>query len=219
MMMRAIPAILAVLVLATALVGCRGMRSDRQPIHPNLNMDFGPNFKAQRDNPFFEDGMAMREPVPGTVARERLITSENAPYMQGRDEGGAFVAVMPVAVDEAMLARGLERYQIFCTMCHGGTGDGQGIIMAGNAGQGFGHVPAPTFHSEFLRGAPDGYLYDVITNGIRSMAPYGPQISVADRWAIVAHIRALQRSQAASAADLPQTERERLAPQTPTVTE
>ncbi len=88
-------------------------------------------------------------------------------------------------------------------MCHGLAGDGQGIIMTG----GYGYVPAPTFHSEMVRAQADGYLYNALTYGVRSMPGYGTQIPVEDRWAIVAYIRALQRSQNASASDVPENER------------
>jgi mono/diheme cytochrome c family protein len=209
-------ALLSLTVLVLALAGCRGWRSERQPIHPNLNMDFTENFKAQRPNPFFEDNMAMRTPPPGTVARARLQTAENAPYLLGRDAGGQFVETMPVDITAALLARGQERYNIFCTVCHGAVGDGQGIIMVGNQGQGYGYVPAPTFHSDASRALSDGYLYDALTNGIRNMPGYGHQIPVADRWAIVAHIRALQRSQHAAAQDLPSPEAQRLRATPPT---
>lgn len=189
------------------------MRSERPPIHPNLNMDFGEHFQPGEANPFFEDGSAMRQPVPGTVARARLRTTENAPLMMGRSPAGEFVTTSPVVTTEELLQRGHERYEIFCSVCHGGTGDGQGIIMVGNAGQGYGYVPAPTFHSDALRASPEGYLYDVIANGVRNMPSYGHQIQVMDRWAIVAHVRALQRAQAATAGDLPEPERQRLGAQ------
>jgi len=202
--------LIGLLVLAVVLSGCRGWRTDRQPIHPNLNMDFTENFKAQRPNPFFEDGAAMRTPPPGTVARGQLVTSETRAFFEGRDAGGAFVQTMPVRITEALLARGHERYNIFCAVCHGAVGEGDGIIMVGNLGQGYGYVPAPTFHSDAVREASDGYLYEVTTDGIRTMPGYGHKIPVADRWAIVAHIRALQRSQDAGAADLPQPEAQRL---------
>jgi mono/diheme cytochrome c family protein len=208
--MRASLAILSLIVLLAAATGCRGMRSERPPIHPNLNMDFGQHYQAGEANPFFEDGSAMRQPVAGTVARERLRTTENAAFTLGRTPAGAYVQESPVVISEALLLRGRERYEIYCSVCHGGVGDGQGIIMVGNAGQGYGYVPAPTFHSESLRAAADGYIFDVITNGVRNMSSYGHQVQVMDRWAIVAHVRALQRSQAASAADLPETERQRL---------
>jgi mono/diheme cytochrome c family protein len=141
----------------------------------------------------------MRKPPSGTVARGML--REDARYYAGRTEDGEYVEQMPVPVTRALLERGQERYDIFCTVCHGGSGDGNGIIMAGN----YGYTPAPTYHSERLRDVTDGYIYDVITNGVRNMTGYAQQIPVADRWAIVAYVRALQRSQNADAADVPQS--------------
>jgi mono/diheme cytochrome c family protein len=117
-----------------------------------------------------------------------------------------------------VLARGQERYNIFCTVCHGYSGDGQGIIMVGNAGQGYGYTPAPSYHTDGLRARADGYLYDAIANGVRSMPSYGHSISVPDRWAIVAYIRALQRAQNAGAEDVPAQIRAQLETANPNVT-
>ncbi len=211
------PLLTALALAAVALAGCQGMTSSKQPVHPILNMDFQQRFEEQEANPLFADGAAMRTPVPGTVARGHLRTTENAPFQLGRDAAGAFVAEIPVPVTEALVARGRERYTIYCAVCHGDAGDGRGIIMTGNGGQGYGYVPAPTYHSDFLRTVPDGYLYSVIANGVRNMPSYGHQISPADRWAIVAYVRALQRSQNATAEDVPAPERERLATSNPNV--
>jgi mono/diheme cytochrome c family protein len=143
----------------------------------------------------------MRAPVRGTVARGEL--KDDTALWAGRDASGAFVADNPLTVDLALLERGREKYDIYCSVCHGLAGDGQGIIMTG----GYGYVPAPTYHSDMLRAQPDGYIYDALTWGIRSMPGYGTQIKVEDRWAIVSYIRALQRSQAASVDDVPESER------------
>ena len=209
-MPRLTTSLFAVLGLAVALTGCRGMTSSETPIHPNPNMDFQQRFEEQEANPFFADGAAMRMPVSGTIARGQLRTTQNAVFELGRDAGGAYVASSPVPATPALLERGRERYTIYCSVCHGDAGDGRGIVMTGNGGQGFGYVPAPTYHSERLRTVPDGYLYYVIANGIRNMPSYGHEVGPNDRWAIVAYIRALQRSQNASAADVPQPERDRL---------
>lgn len=189
--MTALRALTAVFVLG-ALAGCRGDASDAPPIHINPNMDWQERFDPQEANDFFADGRAMRPPVAGTVARGFL--REDTAFHFGRDASGAYVASTPVEVTAELMERGRERYEIFCSVCHGSAGDGQGIIMTGN----YGYVPAPTYHSEALRAAPDGYYYDVIANGIRSMPGYAQQIPVADRWAITAYIRALQRSQYAA---------------------
>ena len=187
------------------------MKSDDAPIHPNLNMDFQEKFEAQEANPFFADGAAMRPPVAGTVARGQLRTTGNADVEYGRTGAGGFVADIPLDVTPALLERGQERYNIFCSVCHGPSGDGQGVIMVGNAGQGYGYTPAPTYHSDYLRGIEDGYLYNVIANGVRSMPSYGHELPVDDRWAVVAYIRALQTSQNATEADIPLEERDRVA--------
>jgi mono/diheme cytochrome c family protein len=215
--LRLAPAVATLALAALALAGCRGTTSVRPPIHPNLNMDFQERFEEQEANPFFADGAAMRVPVAGTVARGHLRTTANAPAMLGRTAGGGYVDRIPQPVTLALIQRGQARYDIFCSTCHGAAGDGRGIVMVGNAGQGYGFTPAPTYHSEYLRGVPDGYLFEVIANGVRTMPSYGQQVPPADRWAIVAYIRALQRSQSTGAADIPEAERQRLTPAIPTV--
>jgi mono/diheme cytochrome c family protein len=182
------------------------MKSENPPIHPNMNMDIQNRFDPQEANPLFADNAAMRKPPSGTVARGLLRADSR--YFAGRTEEGEYVEQMPVPVNRALLERGQERYEIFCTVCHGAAGDGNGIIMTGESnvtGQGYGYTPAPTYHSERLREVTDGYIYDVVANGVRNMSGYAQQIPVADRWAIVAYVRALQRSQNADAADVPQS--------------
>ena len=187
----------AALLAVVLLAGCRGTTSLEPPIHISPNMDWQERFDPQAANPFFADGRAMRPPVPGTVARGFL--REDAPFFFGRTENGAFVQEVPLPMTMELLRRGQERYGIYCSPCHGPAGDGNGIIMTG----GYGYVPAPTYHSDALRAQPDGYIYNVVVNGVRSMTGYGTQISVADRGAIVAYIRALQRSQNAQRGDVP----------------
>lgn len=184
-------------LVALLLAGCRDTRSGNEPIDPNLDMDFQQKFGPQQTNPFFEDNAAMRAPVPGTVARGDL--RENSALYRGRGSDGAYVDQIPIAVNRRVLERGQERYNIYCTPCHGRTGAGDGIIMRGN----YGYTPAPSYHIDRLRQAPDGYLYDAIANGVRTMPAYGQKVPVKDRWAIVAYIRALQRSQNATAEDVP----------------
>jgi mono/diheme cytochrome c family protein len=164
-------------------------------------MDNQERFDPQEKNVFFADQRAMRAPVAGTVARGFL--KEDVEFYSGRNESGAFVAALPVTVTRDLIERGQDRYIIFCAVCHGDAGDGRGIIMTGN----YGYVPAPTYHSDNLRSMPDGYFFDVISNGVRTMQGYAPQISVADRWAITAYLRALQRSQYAESSDVPPGER------------
>ena len=192
--------------LLVLLTGCRGMQSEEPPIHISPNMDRQEKFIGQQMNPLFENKMAMRAPVPGTIARGFL--REDGAFYRGRTDEAGYVTAVPVDVTRDLLERGRERYNIYCTVCHGEAGDGQGIIMVGNGGAGYGYIPAPDFHADRFRVLPEGYYFEVITNGTATgtMPGYGTQIPVADRWAIVAYVRALQRSQNASGEDLPESE-------------
>jgi hypothetical protein len=179
------------------MIGCyRGSPSEDPPIHLNPNMDNQPKYKAQAKSEFFEDRATMRMPVPGTVARGDLRADHV--YFQGKNADGSLVVNSPVEVTLDLLKRGQERYNIYCAPCHDRTGAGQGIVIK----KGF--LPPPSLHLDRLREAPDGHFFDVISNGIRNMPPYNHQVQVADRWAIVAYIRALQRSQNARRSDVPE---------------
>lgn len=181
------------------LAGCRGRQSEAPPIHPHLAMDFQEKFQAQTYNPLFEDKASMRKPPTGTVARGQRRA--NNQLYEGRTDEGEYVETIPVTVNRAVLERGQERYNVYCAPCHGKSGKGNGVIMQGD----YGYTPASSYHVERLRKVTDGYLYDVITNGVRNMPAYAQQIPVKDRWAIVSYIRALQRSQYAKPENLPES--------------
>lgn len=185
------------LLTALLLVGCRGRQSEAPPIHPHLGMDFQEKFQAQTYNPLFENKMSMRRPPSGTVPRGQL--RDSVELYRGRTPEGEYVERVPIAVNRQVLERGQDRYNVYCTPCHGKAGYGKGVIMRGN----YGYPSANSYHGERLRQVSDGYLYDVITNGIRNMPPYAHQIPVRDRWAIVTYIRALQRSQNARPDNVP----------------
>ena len=176
-------------LLSVILISCRGEKFDHQPIHPNMNMDQQERFEAQEKNPFFADHRSMRQPVDGTIARGKL--KDDKAFYEGINEDSSFVDNIPVDLTKSFLMRGQKQYEVFCTPCHGQTGDGRGIIMVGR----YGYVPAPSFHQDRLREVTDGYIYSAIANGIRNMPSYAHQIEVEDRWAIVAYVRALQQSQ------------------------
>lgn len=180
--------------VVVAVIGCQGRPSADPPIHVNPNMDIQPKYKAQSKSEFFVNSSTMRIPPAGTVAVGEL---REGAYYTGRDEKGNLVKTSPVAVSLEILHRGQERFNIYCSPCHGQTGVGNGIVVKR------GYLPPPTFHSDLMRKNPDGHFFDVMTNGIRNMASYKSQVSVEDRWAIVAYIRALQRSQYASLEDVP----------------
>jgi hypothetical protein len=183
-----------IVVFALILAGCQGMPSEKPPVHPNPNMDWQEKFNPQSRNPFFEDNRADRLPVAGTVARGQLAIDKA--YHEGIYDNGEFVTRMPLELSRDFIKKGQVRYDIYCTPCHGKAGAGDGIVI------GYGYVPPPSFHEERIIEMPDGELYSSIYNGVRSMPSYRHQIPVDDRWAIVAYIRALQRSQNASEADL-----------------
>lgn len=186
----------ALAVASLLLVGCvRGCTSSRPPIHLNPNMDYQPKYQPQESSEFFYDGMAMREPVAGTVHREALWPHDA--LHTGRDEQGAFVLSTPLPIDAAMLARGAERFEIYCAPCHETRGDGRGILYQR------GKVPTPSLHDERIRALGDGEIFDVITNGKGLMSAYRWPIEPHDRWAIIAHLRELQRDRAAAAGGAP----------------
>ncbi|MDQ6708821.1 MAG: cytochrome c [Acidobacteriota bacterium] len=160
-----------------------------------------PKYKPLRYSNFFEDGRTSRPLVPGTVARGELredvafYTGKN-----GRDDLDAF----PIEINKAVIERGQQRFNIYCSPCHGQIGNGLGMIVR----RGF--KQPPSYHIDRLRNAPVGHFYDVISNGYGAMLNYAQQIEPRDRWAIVAYIRALQYSQNANVSGLSQDERAQL---------
>jgi mono/diheme cytochrome c family protein len=192
------PRVFGALAITSLVVvtGCaRGCTSSRPPIHINPSMDDQPKVLPQTASAFFFNGSSMREPVPGTVPIGGL--KEDGAFFTGKGADGQFVATIPVATDDALLERGRQRYAIYCQPCHDARGDGKGILFQR------GNVPTATFHQDKIQKYPDGQLFDVITNGMGLMPSYRWPIPPADRWAIIAHVRELQREQLARAAAAP----------------
>jgi hypothetical protein len=160
-----------------------------------------PRYREQDPSPFFADGQAARHLVPGTVPYGEMpgIPDVIAP---AHDPG-----TFPEQISLALLKRGQERFNIFCSPCHSRTGDGDGMIVRR------GYRRPPSFHEARLRTAPHSHFFDVITNGSGAMPSYGVFVPVSDRWAIIAYIRALQLSQHTKVASLTEEERARLAQQ------
>ena len=157
-------------------------------------MNNQPKFRPLDPSSFFSDGRSARMPVADTVARGDLRLDDH--LYEGK-VNGKDAETFPFPITADVLARGRERYDIFCSVCHGRTGDGQGMIVK----RGF---PAPpSYMTERLEKAPVGHFFDVMTNGYGKMYSYSDRIPVKDRWAIAAYIRALQLSQDASVSDLP----------------
>jgi mono/diheme cytochrome c family protein len=180
-----------IIALALVLSSCglvRGCTSSKPPIHLNPSMDDQPKLLAQAESAFFYDGSGMRVPVEGTVARGEL--REDDAFWRGLGPDGKPVATSPVKVDEAVLARGRARYAIYCQPCHDARGDGKGILFQR------GNIPTTSFHSDKVKPYSDGQIFDIMTNGSGLMPSYKWPIPPADRWAIIAHIRELQRDRA-----------------------
>jgi len=160
-----------------------------------------PRYEAQGISRFFADGRASRPLVEGTVAQGHL--DEDRGFHTGKS-GGAYLHAVPMPVTRELLVRGRERYDIYCSVCHDRVGLGRGLVVQ----RGF-RTP-PSLHEPRLREQADGYLFEAIGKGFGVMPDYAQQIRPADRWAIVAYVRALQLSQSATLADVPETERARL---------
>ncbi len=174
-----------------------------------FDMQDQPRYKVYKRSDFFPDGRASRDQVEGTVARGQLRANKafytgkidnpdlNAPVQSTTDAtGNTLVTSFPNAIDEfpvpvtkELVERGRERFNIYCIVCHGPVGNGDGMVVR----RGF--PKPPTYHDDRLRNAPVGHFFDVITNGWGRMSSYAYQVQPADRWAIVAYIRALQVSQ------------------------
>jgi len=170
-----------------------------------------PKYIPLRESSFFGDARSARSLVAGTVARgqlrdDPLLYTGKMPGAGGTT--GADAAMFPFAIDEKVMARGRERFDVYCSPCHGRTGIGDGMIVRR------GYRRPPTFHQDRLRDAPVGHFFDVITNGFGAMPDYATQIRAEDRWAIVAYVRALQLAQHAAVADVPPERRAELDRQT-----
>jgi mono/diheme cytochrome c family protein len=207
-------AIFLILVVATwiplvVIARSRVTRSDSPRIHLMQDMASQPKYRAQDPTDVFADGRAMRLPIPGTVARGKLEEddqfyrgfSRTLDTASGRYQVKFFDSLpQQVELSPALLKRGQERFNIYCAVCHGEDGYGNGPINnRAVQKQEPKWVPAANLHSDIVRGRQNGHLFNTITNGIRNMPGYAAQIPTQDRWAIVAYLRALQLSQHAPA--------------------
>ncbi len=174
--------------LVLACAGVFALAACRQDMHD------APRYDPLEATTFFANGSAARQPVANTVARGLLNLDRH--LYEGVEDGRA-AELFPMPVTTEVMARGQERFNVFCAPCHGRLGAGNGTIVQ----RGF--RPTPSFHDERLRQAPVGYFFDVMTHGFGAMQDYAAQVPVADRWAISAYIRALQMSQRATLGDVP----------------
>ena len=212
--MRSAPMLLAVALGVGSLAGCREQSSEDPPVLLERNMYDQERYNPESYSQFFDDHRTMRTPVEGTVSRDRYEDDPEIATGLLADKTGYVLTVPQTFVQrsggmEKLLARGQERFNIYCAPCHGATGDGKGMVVCKrdkvtDPCQSRGFAPLPTYSDPRLRQMPDGQVFATITHGVRSMPAYGPQVPVADRWAIVSYVRALQLSQMAQATPQPE---------------
>lgn len=212
------------IIAVLAVAGFRGTTSSKPPLEIFPDMDDQPKFRPQHESNFFADGKAQRAPVPGTVPRgyanpgvtystsasnSRAVAqpagfSSDLSYGDTGKIGAQWGDGIPLELDMAVMERGRERYNINCAICHGHTGAGNGIVKQ------YGLSTIANLLEQRLVEMPDGELFNTITHGKNTMGAYGSNVTVADRWAIIAYLRALQRSANATSQDVPPEELARL---------
>lgn len=212
------------LIAVVALAGFRGTISPKRPIEIFPDMDDQPKYRPQHASTFFADGKEQRAPVPGTVPRgysnpgvaystsasnSRVVQtpagfSGNLSYADTGMIGEQWGAGIPLELDMEVMERGRERYNINCAICHGHTGAGNGIVKQ------YGLSTIASLMDPRIVEMPDGEIFNTITHGKNTMGAYGPNVTVPDRWAIIAYMRALQRSASGQAGDVPPEEMTRL---------
>ncbi len=190
-----VSAVSPVVKLFVAALLVLGACACRQDMHDQ------PKYVPLRQSAFFNDARSARPVVEGTVARGQLHDDE---LMYAGKVNGEVADVLPMRVDAAVMARGRQRFNIYCAPCHGRTGQGDGMVVLR------GYRRPPSMHQDRLRNAPVGHFFDVMTSGFGAMPDYAAQIRAEDRWAIVAYIRALQLSGHATLADVPAADRSRI---------
>jgi mono/diheme cytochrome c family protein len=212
-----------ILVVAAviAIAGRQGQKSSEPPIQIFPDMKVQPKYVAQHESEFFADGRAARQPVAGTVPIGYAMpgiystnAASNSKVAQGVSGftnttdyfgtgkiGDSYGDGLPVEVDEAFMERGRQRFNINCAICHGAAGAGDGIVKQ----LGLGTVA--NLQDARIRTMPDGQIFNTIANGKNTMGAYGSNLTVEDRWAVIAYLRALQRSQNARLEDVPESSR------------
>jgi mono/diheme cytochrome c family protein len=187
------------LSLATfAIAGKRGSLSRKPPIEVFPDMDRQPKVRPQTRSAFFADGLGSRLPVAGTVARGSAFADvpANTGHVTGQTN---YVETIPIKVDELVMARGRERFTIYCQVCHGPIADGNGVTKK------LGMAVVANLHDKRIVQMSDGELFHVITNGRNLMGPYGDKLAPEDRWAVISYVRALQLSRLGALTDRPGT--------------
>ncbi len=197
-------------VAVVSILGLPGSKSSRPPLYIFPDMDWQAKYLPQRSNTFFKNAMNDRPSLSHAISRgqgwERdQVFSSTYTYLPslhpalytGKDTTGAFSQGFPFTIDEAILLEGQKKYTLFCQVCHGASGDGNGITKQ------YGMIATASYHDDRIRQMPEGEIFNTITHGKNTMNGYGDKLSPEERWAIIAYVRALQRSQNASVSDVP----------------
>jgi len=196
-----------VVVLLLSVMGFRGMKSTRPPIEVFPDMDHQAKYKPQAESKFFADGRADRAIPVGAIPHGRTVNADpdflkaDDFHYAGKNADGSFARGYPIEVTDALVHRGQNRYMIYCYPCHGALGDGNGITKS------YGMVVTPSYHDDRLRAMAEGEIFNTITHGKNTMFSYADKLSTDDRWAVVAYVRALQRSHHATIDDVPLEQR------------
>jgi mono/diheme cytochrome c family protein len=204
--MRHVYLVTALLVVLTiSIAGFRGRRSAKPPVEVFPDMDRQAKYKPELESKFFADGRVDRPLPPGAVPRGRTVAAD-PDYLRaddflyrGKTATSEFARGFPpgLVLNEQFMARGRERYTIYCAPCHGALGDGQGIT------RGYGMVTTASYQDDRIRQMPEGEIFNTITHGKNTMISYADKLSPADRWAVIVYVRALQRARHGTAADVP----------------
>lgn len=198
-----------VVVLVVAIAGTRGSMSRKPPLYIFPDMDRQLKLRPQTPNGFFANGLSSQKKVMGTIPRGTPIQMpggpvypyEDKPVNTGMIPGTTnYVELNPMKVDEQLMARGRERYTIYCSPCHGALGDGNGITKK------YGMAVIGNYHDKRIVEMPDGQIFNTMSYGKGLMQGYASQVEVTDRWAIVAYVRALQLAQLGTTNDVPASE-------------
>ena len=196
------------IVLTVSILGFRGKTFTHPPmdVFPEWlfpGMKYQPKLTQQTPSAFFADGRSDRAAPEHTVPSSfgpagQPLRDDDALYL-GKNPDGTFLPGFPkaVTVDLKLLERGRDRFTIYCSPCHGAVGDGNGVVKK------YGMGAVPTYHDDRLRKMADGEIFNTITNGKGQMNPYGDKLKAPDRWAVIAYVRALQRAQQGTVADVP----------------
>ena len=197
--------ILLVVAVVLSLAGFRGSLSRKPPLEIFPDMKRQPKLRPQKPSPFYADSTTSRLPVPGTIPVGALL--EDTPVATGRVPGTTnWVETNPLPVGAELMARGRERFSIYCSPCHSATGDGNGIATK------YGMLRAGNFHEPRLVRMADGEIFNTISHGKNLMSSYASQVSVTDRWAIIAYVRALELARLGTVEDVPAQQRPNLKP-------